>query len=1029
MAREYTAEQLSRGIERARAAGNAEAVAELEAALAQVRGAAQQPAPEAAQRPSFSDQPIDLTQIAREAAAAGQPIAMPYGVPGSPITPAGAQEFLSAASRQIPPALTAMRMGMSSTPPGFMANFAATGLTAGLAELAARFGEGKDVTSPEALGKAGRAAIEYGAPGPILGGMARFGGQNIFQMGGRAFAGAEGGLSKMAQAMALTGTSILSGREAEALISGKPATQITRENAFKEVIFPSLISGGLSGMAQMFGRGGDMVREIGARRAFLESLGVKNPTLGALMPQRFGQIELAGSGPGISGITEQRLAMGQQASDVVQNRFFRSNYASNEAVASRINPEIERIRLADETYARASTAYEQANANYKAAQEATNLTPAERAIALQDAQEQVYRAIQVKANSLLDASIGIPSEKSGKAGEVTKVIGDLFALRSNVAKDKYAPLRAVGAEFALEDIEGAAKRAMGDYANTEEGKLLLSGIRNYRGDGVTVLPQRPNPAAQMDPSAPLFLEPEVRYDLEGVRQMRESLAEIIDGVQDGGAVKRMEREAAKAYKSVNESVRARLEATGGPQLVQQWDAARDYWSSSYRAMETDDVALRLLMRGKVTAPQIDSLAGRLIAGDGGTVSAVNGFVDVVSQSDPEQRKLALSAIGSAVSNSLLNKHFGAGTVNWNGVFDDVLKFSGVQGMQSILPVEKFGLGTRSQIAQSRAVIRDFSKRGLTDEAIGEAMASPLFTQAVEAGSSTAKPLTQAMAQAEYKQRVLLAEAYFAAGMKDKANREFDKAQQALGKANLEKAQSAIKLAEVRSDPAYLVLTGQAKLSNVPETTAGRIGDLLLKAETGVGRSYLTNLAKTDPATYDAVATNTLANFLERHLKTTGEVNFNSLRQQFSRQNTEFRKLADIFPSQTMDRLAAMPDMVRIMDDTLSARPVSDSSLRRFAQIFGLGVGTARAIQSGSVPTQALAVQGAVKTAGALLANSTYHIVASQLLNPSRSLITPGASFAEAIARMPTQQALILMNNERLASEMARADEEAKRPRR
>lgn len=350
-------------------------------------------------------------------------------------------------------------------------------------------------------------------------------------------------------------------------------------------------------------------------------------------------------------------------------------------------------------------------------------------------------------------------------------------------------------------------------------------------------------------------------------------------------------------------------------------------------------------------------------------------------------------------------------------------------MQSILPVEKFGLGTRSQIAQSRAVIRDFSKRGLTDEAIGEAMASPLFQQAVEAGSPTGKPLTQAMAQAEYKQRVLLAEAYFAAGMKDKANREFDKAQQALGKANLEKAQASIKLAEVRSDPAYLVLTGQAKLSNVPEATAGRIGDLLLKAETGVGRSYLANLAKTDPATYDAVATNTLANFLERHLKTTGEVNFNSLRQQFSRQNTEFRKLADIFPSQTMDRLAAMPDMVRIMDDTLSARPVSDSSLRRFAQIFGLGVGTARAIQSGSVPTQALAVQGAVKTAGALLANSTYHIVASQLLNPSRSLITPGASFAEAIARMPTQQALILMNNERLAAEMARADEEAKRPRR
>lgn len=1009
---DYTLDQLTRGLANAKAAGNEEAVREIEAEMARMQAATQ---------------PVPAQQPAVQPAAEIEANPMGANVLSILRSPMG-QEFLSSATRQIPPALTSIRYGMSTTPVGFGANVAYTGLVAALSELGARFGEGKDVTSPEALGKAGRAGIEFGVPGPILGGFTRMGGQNIFQMGGRAFAGPEGGLSKVAQAMALTGTSIMSGREAEALISGKPATQITRENAFNEVIFPSLISGGLSGMAQMFGRGGDMVREIGARRAFLKSLGVQNPTLGALMPERFGQIEVAGSGPGISGIAEQRLAMGQQTSDAIANRFARSNYASNETVASRINPEIERIRLADENYARASTAYEQASAAYKAAQEATNLTPAEKAIALQDAQEQVYRAIQAKANSLLDASFGVPMEASGKAGEVTKVIGDLFTLRSNVAKDKYAPLRAIGAEFALEDIEGAAKRAMGDYAKTEEGKLLLSGIRNYRGDGVTVLPQRPNPAAQMDPTAPLFLEPEVRYDLEGVRQMRESLAEIIDGIQDGGVVKRMEREAAKAYKAVNESVRARLEATGGSQLVQQWDAARDYWSSSYRAMETDEVALRLLMRGKVAAPQIDALAGRLLAGDGGTIAAVNKFVDTVSQSDPQQRKLALSSIGSAVSNSLLVKHFGGDTVNWNGVFNDVLKISGIQGMQSILPVEKFGLGNRSQIAQSRAVIREFSKRGLTDEAIGEAMASPLFRQAVEAGSPTGKPLTQAMAQAEYKQRVLLAEAYFAAGMKDKANREFDKAQQALGKANLEKAQASIKLAEVRSDPAYLVLTGQAKLSNVPEATAGRIGDLLLKAETGVGRSYLANLAKTDPATYDAVATNTLANFLERYLKKGGEVDLTSLRQQFSGQNTEFRKLADIFPSQTMDRLAAMPDLVRIMDDTLNARPVSDSSLRRFAQIFGLGVGTARAIQSGSVPTQALAVQGAVKTAGALLANSTYHIIASQLLNPSRSLITPGASFAEAIARMPTQQAVILMNNQRLAAEMARADEESKRPR-
>lgn len=1023
-----TVDRLLRGIERARAAGDEESAREIETELNRIQAQAA-PAPQTAAQPSAgpSTQPIDLTQIAREAAAAGQPIAMPYGVPGSPITPAGAQEFLSAASRQIPPALTSMRMGMSSTPPGLIANVAATGLTAGLAELAARFGEGKDVTSPEALGKAGRAAIEYGAPGPILGGVSRFGGQNVFQMGGRAVFGLQGGMSKAAQASALTGGSILSGREAEALISGKPATKLTRENVFDEVVYPSLLSGALTGTAQTFGRLGDIVSTIGARRAFLQNVGGINPTLGALLPERFGQIELAMAGPGASGISQQRAAMGQQASNAIKDQFDMGNYASNEAVAAYVNPRIQGIAAAEDTYTKANAAYEQADAAYRAAREATYLTPAERAMALQDAQEQVYRAMQVRANAILTSRFGVPLEKSGKAEEVTKIIGDLFNLRSNVAKDKYAPLRATGAVFSIDDIEEAARMGMGSYADTEQGKLLLSGIRNYRGDGVVTTPSRPNPAARFDPTAPATLPEVVSYDLEGVRQMRERLSDIIDAQPDG-VVTRMEKEAGKAYKAVNESIRTRLEQIGGPQLTQQWDAARDYWSSSFRAMESDDKALRLLMRGRATPGDIDAVAGSLVGGNAGTIKAISKFVDSVSEADPEQKKLALSTIGSAVSNSLLNKHFGGGTMDWNGLFDDVLRMSGVQGMQSILPVEKFGLGSRSQIAQSRAVIRDFSKRGLTDEAIGEAMASPLFTQAIEAGLATPRALTQALAQAEYKQRVMSAQGLLAAGLKDKANKEFAKADSAFRIAGYDKAQAAAALQGLQLDPAYQVLTGQTKLTNAPEVTAGRIGDLLMRTEEGTAKIWLSYLAKTDPGNYDIIATNTLANFLERHLKTTGEVNFNSLRQQFSNRNTEFQKLSRIFPSETMEKLGAMPDLVRIMDDTLSARPVSDSGLRRFAQIFGLGVGTARAVQSGSIPTQALAVQGAVKTAGALISNGAYHIVAHQLLNPSRSLITPGSSFAEAVARMPMQQAVILMNNQRLAAEMARADEESKRPR-
>mgnify|MGYP003661016448 CR=1 FL=1 len=184
-----------------------------------VGAAVAQPTPVADQRSSAYDQPVNVAEI--EANPMGANL---LSILRSPM----GQEFLGAAQRQVPPMLAAMRTASSATLPGLAYNIGATGLTAALAELGARFGEGQDITSAESLGKAGRAAIEYGAPGPILGGASRLAGQNIFQMGGRGIFGAQGGISKAAQASTLTAGATMTGREAEALISGKPAAKLTR---------------------------------------------------------------------------------------------------------------------------------------------------------------------------------------------------------------------------------------------------------------------------------------------------------------------------------------------------------------------------------------------------------------------------------------------------------------------------------------------------------------------------------------------------------------------------------------------------------------------------------------------------------------------------------------------------------------------------------------------------------------------------------------------------------------------------------
>jgi len=971
-----TQSQIEKAIETAKANNKPEIVAELSALLSKTRAEGQEKTAPKVKETSVSPQEIEATRVGRAAMMPRAPMP-PAEIGNQLFAPEAAGQFLTAATEQIPPALVAMRTLASATPTGLAYNIGATGLTAALASLTAQAEKGEDVTKPEALGKAARASIEFGAPGPIL--------------GGRAVFGLQGGLSKGVQGAVLTAGSILTGRQAEAMVSGKPAKQLTKEDAFKEVVFPSLVSGGLMLVGQAAGR------------AMIEAA------------------MAASSG----GLAEQRRSMAREASDSIRARFNLGNYASNETVANRINPQIEQMNMADEAYQAANQAYEQANARYVAAQADTTLTAAQREQVLQDAREQVYSAIQQRANAILSTTQAIPMEAGGNAGRVSAVLGDLLDLRRRRAQDLYAPLREVGAVFTIDEIEQAARRGMGAYADTEQGKALLSGIRNYRGDGVTTTPSRPNPAARFDPTAPQTLPEVINFDLEGVRQMRETLSDIVDG-QQGGVVKEMERQAGRAYNSINESIRSRLDAmgrqSGNPNLASQWDDARSYWASSFRAMENDDRALRMILKGRATPEDIDGLASRLVdKADATTIKAVSDFADAVSGSDDIQRRMALGRIGSAVTNRLIWGHTTETGVNWDGLLGKVLRFSNAQGMQAIFPVERLGLGTRADIAQNRAVVREFSRRGLTDEAIGEAFASPLFTQAVEAGLPTHRRLNRALAEAEFRQRVIEAEGLMAAGLTQESRERFRQAETARRTAGLTQEQARQRIEELQLDPAYQVLTGQLPLTRAPESTSARIGDLLMRSDTPTARRWMAHIERTDPQAYSEYTTNTLANFLQRYLGAAGGVNFEALRQQFNNRNTEFAKLRAILPDSAMDRLVAMPDLVRMMDDAVNARPVSDSSLKRFAEIMGITSGTLRGIERGAAPTSMFGFREFIRRTGDLISNGSYHIIAHQLLNPDRSLIAPAGQIGDMIARMPTQQAVILLNNTRLAGDIANAD--------
>jgi hypothetical protein len=274
----------------------------------------------------------------------------------------------------------------------------------------------------------------------------------------------------------------------------------------------------------------------------------------------------------------------------------------------------------------------------------------------------------------------------------------------------------------------------------------------------------------------------------------------------------------------------------------------------------------------------------------------------------------------------------------------------------------------------------------------------------------------------------------AAGLTAKANEEFSKATKALTLAKASKGWATSQIDRLRSDPAYYVLTGQTELSKAPEATAGRIGEILLNADTAAANMWMNLWKKDDPNTYNIIATNTLANFLESKLKSSGAitrsgfegdprmVDFTKLRTQFSVRDSEYAKLKAIFPEETMARIEAIPAVVRLMDDALSAKPVSDSATRRMAQIFGLGLGAVQDIPAGRLPREKFAERRFVKSAADAFANGAYNIVAKQLLNPESNIIAAAGNYADFVSRLPTQQATILLFDKKLADQMARQDE-------
>lgn len=953
---------------------------------------------------------------AQMALAAGYPIAIPSPsatatfMPEVP-TPQAAAEFLAGTTELAPVIATGAMLGPQAmvTVPGM----ALMGAVGAFSKLQSEKIRGRDIATPEAAGEAAQSGLLSMYPGPA--------------QGSRFLMGAEGGIAKGLEALGMTALAVEAGQRVKSVIQGKTLPEF--KDRWKDIAIPSVFSGGLYATGTSLGRVADLLDEANKRREILKQIGVKNPTLAALLgTERFGRIE-ADTAASNAGVAAQVASMEQATQEYVSKAFRRGVFSSNEEIAETVNKQIASATAVQRRYDDAQKAYVAAEESLAAAKAAVDITPEQRAAIVEKATEDVFRATQAKASALMDVQAlggaGL-SLKDIPAAQTAEVFGNLWNLRKEVGRQLYEPVNKVGAIFNADDLANVAENALGNYANTENGAKLISAIRAYRSKRAAP-DSIPNPAALFDPTAPLTIKPATGLDLEDVRQLREHLSDIIDGMGEVG-IKRLEREASNAYNAITGRIGEKIGALpNGEALVAQWNKARDYWASTFRSLETDKNAARMLMRGRATADDISAMAADMLDGKLETINAVNDFVKAVSRNSEDESKLVLSTLGSAIRNEILFKfQSGAsGMIDWAKAAPAVSKVAKLRGFQEIFPVEALGLGTEAQISQWARVVSSFEKSGLTRDRITEALQNPKFQEALGvAGVSVEETARRALAEQLFQQKIIEAELSASNGLTAVAQRKYREAQVVAKNAKLEKDVTDSLIDAAKKDPMFAMFSGQADLTRIPEATSGRIGDLILRQDKKVAEAWMTRLNEIDPAFAEKVRSNVLGNYIAEFVQAqkAGKVNLSTLRTSLTQRGGNFEKLVDVIGGDTYKRTNKLIEALPIIDDVIKAKPLTDSSITRIADIFGVFLGVSRAIPAGELPKEQFANRRFFLKVADLFANDAYITIASYLNEPKRAAVLGlSRSFSDAISQLPVQQALALSSNQRLVDENARLE--------
>jgi hypothetical protein len=873
--------------------------------------------------------------------------------------------------------------------------------------------KGNNVTSPQALGES--AYMGALAASPVPGSSSAPKGVSEFII--------KPIVSGLKLAAAGTGSQIV-GEEAKSLIENKQL--LPTDKLWKDVSMPAVALFGLGSLGSYASELSGLMQMRNERANILKDIGVKNPTLGALAPEVFGNLESSRAATS-SSLALQRSNMATDAGNAFVREMESRGIVSNEKIADALQ---KNIPLFDQAQSR----LEDANLRFNKAQQTALDTknaihldePTQNAI-YSNAQAEQYNALADQARASLDKTFasGNVLSNTGLADDLKNHLDNLFSLRKQTAAKLTANINNLGSFIDKDELSQSVQSALGSKANTEQGRAILSTINNYTNESapaVTLYDMNGKPIISSSAS---------KLSMDQFRELRDDFSNAFINKGDVAYNNAAEKMANQAYAGAQDYLKSRIASLpNGKQLSSELSNFNNYWSNQSKILESP--LGRQLYRGEISDDTINGIAKDLLSNNFDKIKNLNNFADAIISQDPNALKptkqLLFGSVAKAIKDNLVFNAQKEGQVDWSKIASSLLNLQKTSDLSKYFPIESLGLGNFDQIKSWSNAIKQYKPDELSGDAISAAFADPRFRKTLNGGQDI-KPI---LAENAFKQKVYQANLNAIMNRTAQAEDAFNKAQKFANDAGLTQQQVFNEFQKVQKDPTLSFWNGKSGLvlSNNPNTATNTISSVIMNSKTEDAKAWMAGLKANNPDTHEAIVSNILNNKLkdfQMRSATPGNptaININALRQYIDPQGlnyNDFKKMSDVVGADYANRFKSFLKGIPALDNTLKYGSTADSNLNSFANAFATAEAGSRTMQSQQLSGVRAGQAGLVRNIGNALMNGAYKVISSAIVNPKLSpILTQGSDVASSILNsLPLQKAAILINNDDFTNDLAK----------